>query len=196
MGADENLSSPLPVELTSFSAIAKGNRVELQWNTATELNNYGFDVERSTSGTWTKIGFVEGAGTSNAPKSYSFIDGSAQGAVQYRLKQIDRDGQFTYSSVVEVMIANAAERYELAQNFPNPFNPVTTIRFAVKQNEHATVKVYDIAGREVAMLFSDAAQPGQMYNVQFNATGLASGIYFYVLQTPNVREVKKMQLLK
>ena len=94
------------------------------------------------------------------------------------------------------MIANVAERYELAQNFPNPFNPVTTIRFAVMNNEHATVKVYDIAGREVATLFNDVAQPGQMYNVQFNATGLASGIYFYVLQTPNVREVKKMQLLK
>jgi hypothetical protein len=196
MGADENLTSPLPVELTSFTAIAKGNRVELQWNTATELNNYGFDVERSIAGTWTKIGFVEGAGNSNAPRSYSFVDGSAQGAVQYRLKQIDRDGQFTYSSVVEVMVASVAERYELAQNFPNPFNPTTTIRFAVKQNEHATVKVYDITGREVATLFNGAAQAGQMYNVQFNATGLSSGIYFYVLQTPNVREVKKMSLLK
>ncbi len=196
MGADENLANGLPVELTSFSATANGNKIELRWNTATEVNNYGFDVERSVAGTWTKLGFVEGAGNSNAPRSYSFVDGSAQGAVQYRLKQIDRDGQFTYSSVVEVMIANVAERYELAQNFPNPFNPVTTIRFAVMNNEHATVKVYDIAGREVATLFNDVAQPGQMYNVQFNATGLASGIYFYVLQTPNVREVKKMQLLK
>lgn len=86
--------------------------------------------------------------------------------------------------------------YELAQNFPNPFNPTTTIRFSVQQLEQASVKVFDITGREVATLFNDVAAPGQVYNVQFNATGLASGIYFYVLQTPNVREVKKMSLIK
>lgn len=199
MGADENTSSPLPVELTSFTAVTKGNKVELLWNTATELNNHGFEVERSTrnSGAWENLGFVSGAGNSNAPKSYSFIDASAQGAVQYRLKQIDNDGRFTYSNIVEVtVVAALTQNYELAQNFPNPFNPTTTIRFAVKNSEHASVKVYDVTGREVTTLFNDVAQPGQQYNVQFNAAGLSSGIYFYVLQTSSFREVKKMQLLK
>ncbi|MFZ4622487.1 MAG: T9SS type A sorting domain-containing protein, partial [Bacteroidota bacterium] len=181
-GADENTSTLLPVELTSFTATAKGKSIELKWTTATETNNHGFDVERSVNGVWTKIGFVQGAGNSNAPKEYGYTDAVNNGGrFSYRLKQIDRDGKFTYNDAIEVVVNSAVNNYELAQNFPNPFNPVTTIRFSVKQLEQTSVKVYDITGREVAELFNGVASPGQVYNVQFNGTGLASGIYFYVL---------------
>lgn len=189
-------TNALPVELTSFTAVMKSGRVELQWSTASETNNKGFEVQRSVAGEWSALGFVNGAGTSNAPKQYSYVDASAKGTVQYRLKQVDNDGGISYSSVVEITIAAVAERYELAQNYPNPFNPTTTIRFAVKNTEQTRVTVYDIAGREVAVLFNDIAQAGQQYSVPFNGAGLSSGIYFYVLQTPGAREVRKMQLLK
>jgi hypothetical protein len=200
MGADEG-ATLLPVELTGFTAISRGKNIELRWNTATETNNFGFEVERAlTVGggqQWTKVGFVPGAGTSNVPKEYSYSDAvSGSGRVTYRLKQIDIDGHFTYHNAIEVTVNAAAANYELAQNFPNPFNPNTTIRFSVKQMEQTSVKVYDIAGREVAVLFNEVANAGQVYNVQFNASGLASGIYFYVLQTQSYREVKKMSLLK
>lgn len=197
-------SVPLPVELTSFTATAKGQGVELAWKTATEVNNYGFEVERKVSSLgsarddkWAKIGFVEGAGNSNAPKEYSFTDAlSANGKYLYRLKQIDRDGKFEYSHEVEVVISHLPQKFALMQNYPNPFNPATTISFTVPSVERATLKVYDLTGREVGTLFNEVANPGQTYHVVFNGKGLASGIYIYVLQTPTFREVKKMQLIK
>ncbi len=196
-GADENTSTALPVELTSFTAVANGKNVELKWTTATEQNNHGFDVERMSNGAWSKIGFVQGAGNSNAPKAYSYSDaGLSNGTVLYRLKQIDRDGKFTYNNAIEVVVNATVSRYELSQNFPNPFNPTTTIRFALPTAEQASVKVYDMTGREVAELFNQVAAAGQVYNVQFTGTGLASGIYLYVLQTQSYREVRKMSLLK
>lgn len=194
----------LPVELTSFTATAKGQGVELAWKTATEVNNYGFEVERKVSSLgsarddkWAKIGFVEGAGNSNAPKEYSFTDAlSANGKYLYRLKQIDRDGKFEYSNEVEVVISHLPQKFALMQNYPNPFNPATTISFTVPSVERATLKVYDLTGREVGTLFNEVANPGQTYHVVFNGKGLVSGIYIYVLQTPTFREVKKMQLIK
>ncbi|MFA5834528.1 MAG: T9SS type A sorting domain-containing protein [Bacteroidota bacterium] len=198
MGADE-ATTVLPVELTSFTAVISGNRVELLWKTETEVDNYGFEIERSMmiTGTWEKIGFVNGAGNSNAPKSYSFTDDMVSGGqYSYRLKQIDRNGNFTYHNRIEVNVNLVAGTYQLMQNYPNPFNPATTIRFSIKNVEQATVKVYDVTGREVTTLFNDIAQAGQVYNVQFNASGFASGMYFYVLHTPNYREVKKMNYTK
>ncbi|MFZ4621819.1 MAG: T9SS type A sorting domain-containing protein, partial [Bacteroidota bacterium] len=175
----------LPVEIAAFTASAKGKNVELKWNTATEINNHGFEIERSVNGTWNKIGFVEGAGTSNSVKNYGFVDAvPVSGKYSYRLKQIDNDGRFTYSSQVEATVAAEANDYTVSQNYPNPFNPSTKINFTVKAMEHATMKIYDITGREVATLFNDVAQPGQFYSVSFNASQLASGIYFYVLSTP------------
>jgi hypothetical protein len=113
------------------------------------------------------------------------------------LKQIDRSGHAVYHNAIEVTVnVSAVSSYGLEQNYPNPFNPSTTVRFTVKSMEQTSVKVYDIAGREVAELFNAIAAPGQVYNVQFNGSGLASGIYFYVLQTQSYREVKKMSLLK
>ena len=120
---------PLPVELTSFTAITKGRGVELAWKTATEANNFGFEVERNTMNNWEKIGFVEGNGTTNAPKEYSFSEKNIpSGKYSYRLKQIDRDGKFSYSNVVEVSVAEV-KQFGLEQNYPNPFNPVTMINY-------------------------------------------------------------------
>ncbi len=186
----------LPVELVSFTATIRSGKVELAWATATEINNAGFAVEKNTNNVWNKIGYVEGNGTTNAPKNYSFTDNAASGKIQYRLKQIDRDGKFEYSNIVEATIALTANDYTLGQNYPNPFNPSTTITFAMKNNEHATVTVYNMLGQVVAVLFNGLANANEQYSLTFDAKNLSSGIYFYSLQSANRNEVKKMSLLK
>ncbi len=135
--ADNN--SPLPVELTSFTASVVGNKIQLNWQTATEVNNYGFQVQRQKDKgeSWDDIGFVEGAGNSNSPKNYSFIDENPPaGKIKYRLKQIDLNGEFEYSKVVEANVGTQ-NKFELFQNYPNPFfkssgsNPTTTIKYVI-----------------------------------------------------------------
>ncbi|MFZ1517229.1 MAG: hypothetical protein WAU11_00550, partial [Ignavibacteriaceae bacterium] len=140
------VNASLPVELTSFSAITIGKDVKLNWNTATEINNYGFEVERkvgslqSTVGNYEKIGFVNGNGNSNSPKNYSFVDDKVTtGKYSYRLKQIDNDGQFEYSKTIEVDM-NGVKKYELTQNYPNPFNPTTSIQYAISSKQFVTLK--------------------------------------------------------
>ncbi len=190
-------SNPLPVELVSLTATAKGRGVELAWKTATEVNNAGFEIQRSeVGGQWSKVGFVEGNGTTNAPKSYSFVDASAKGTVSYRLKQIDRDGQFEYSSVVNATVAMTAADYELSQNFPNPFNPNTNITFAMKTSENVNVTVYNSLGQAVATLFNDLANANQVYTLSFDGKNLSSGTYFYALRSASRNEVRKMLLSK
>ncbi|MFA6468898.1 MAG: T9SS type A sorting domain-containing protein [Bacteroidota bacterium] len=187
-------TDPLPVELTSFTAIAKGNGVELAWKTATEVNNHGFDVERMELNQWKKIAFVEGNGTTNAPKSYSYTDATASGTISYRLKQIDRDGQFSYSNVVEVT-ASAPAQYALLQNHPNPFNPTTNIQYSVAASGFVSLKVYDMLGKEVATLVN-AVQNAGPHVVPFAASQFPSGIYFYTLKTNNFTSTRKMLLVK
>ena len=187
-------NSPLPVELTSFNAIVKGKNIELQWNTATEVNNYGFEVEKNVSGSWNKIGFVEGNGTTNAPKSYNYVDASASGKVTYRLKQIDRDGKFEYSSVVEATVA-AIKTFGLDQNYPNPFNPATVINYQLPMNSLVTLKVYDALGREVATLVNETKEAGT-YSATFNGSKLSCGIYFYTLRAGNFIATKKLTMMK
>ena len=203
MGADE-ASTPLPVELTSFTAAFHGRGIDLSWATASESNNYGFEVERRrvsseqlTVNNWNKVAFVEGRGTTSTPQNYSFRDNSATaGKYSYRLKQIDRDGKFSYSNEVEATVALTPADYTLSQNYPNPFNPSTTIRFAIRSAGLVSLKVYNAVGQEVRTLFNGAAEPDRVYAVLFDGTGLASGTYFYVLQTPASREVKKMLMVK
>ncbi len=203
-------NAAMPVELVNFSAnLIKKNNVLLNWLTATEVNNYGFQVQRRKGieeNEWKEIGFVEGFGNSNSPKEYSFTDENPpDGKIQYRLKQIDLDGSFEYSNVVEVTVG-APEKFELFQNYPNPFgaepsgNPTTTISYVVPSVEtrHALslqLIVYDVLGREVATLVNKAQAPGN-YSVQFNAQDLPSGIYFYTLQAGNFVKTRKMILLK
>ena len=142
--------SLLPVELSSFSASIIGSIVKLNWKTETEVSNYGFDIERkagsrlSEVGNFEKIGFVEGHGNSNSPKYYSFEDiNLTTGKYSYRLKQIDTDGQFEYSKVIEVDL-DAPMKYELSQNYPNPFNPITTIQFSIPQAVEVKLMIYNI----------------------------------------------------
>jgi len=200
------IDSGLPVELTTFTANAVNNKIELAWQTATEVNNYGFEIERAKdteSKLWEKIGFVEGHGNSNSPKHYSFIDNTvSSGKYFYRLKQIDIDGSFEYSNVVEINLSLSTEFY-LNQNYPNPFNPATTIKYTIPENDGGApldVKliVYDVLGREITTLVNEKQRAGS-YEATFNAgsgDGLPSGIYFYKLTAGNFSEVKKMILMK
>jgi len=188
-------SGALPVELTTFTANNLGDKVELKWNTATEVNNYGFNIERKPqAGEWTKIGFIKGNGNSNSPKNYSFVDESpVSGKVEYRLKQIDNDGKYEYSKIVE--ISSEPTQFSLAQNYPNPFNPTTTIQYAIPSAEHVTIKVYNEIGEEVRTLVDENKEAGQ-YKATFNGSGLASGIYYYRISAGNFIKVKKLMLLK
>ncbi|GAB4286832.1 MAG: hypothetical protein Kow0098_02520 [Ignavibacteriaceae bacterium] len=195
-------STPLPVELTSFTAFVKDGVVTLNWQTATEVNNYGFDIERKTGtntdqSLWEQIGFVEGHGNSNSTKSYIFTDNSVSyGSYLYRLKQIDTDGSFEYSNTVEVFAGKFPEGFILEQNYPNPFNPVTSIRFGLEETAHASLKVYNSIGKEVATLFDGRADAGKIYDVSFSADGLSSGVYLYKLSSDKFTRVMKMIIMK
>jgi hypothetical protein len=188
----------LPVELSSFTVTAGVRSAALAWTTATEINNYGFEVERTASGRiqWQRIGFVEGAGTTNAPKAYSYSDRDIPaGTSSYRLKQIDRDGKFVYSHIVEAAPTLAPDEYELSQNYPNPFNPATTIGFDLKNDSYTRMIVYNALGEQVANLVNTVLAAGR-HSVVFDASQLPGGIYLYRLDAGAFVQVKKMTLLK
>ncbi|MFA6981042.1 MAG: FG-GAP-like repeat-containing protein [Ignavibacteriaceae bacterium] len=213
--------NPLPVELSSFSANTIDGKVILNWKTATEVNNYGFEVERTFScpqssagsqsqNTWEKIGFVNGSGNSNSPKEYSFFDKIVlSGKYLYRLKQIDNDGGFNYSQEVEVKVEDIPTEFALSQNYPNPFNPNTVINYQLPVNGFVTLKVYDVLGNEVVTLVNEVKEPGS-YEVEFQSTvgnrqssggvsaqgGYASGVYFYQLKAGAFVQTKKMLYLR
>ncbi len=187
--------SALPVELVSFSALVLENNVNLNWQTATEVNNYGFEIEKTKNNAWEKIGFVEGHGNSNSPKEYSFIDESTQnGKYSYRLKQIDFDGKFEYSSVVEVDFKSMND-FALEQNYPNPFNPTTMIKYSVPTKEFVSLKIYDILGNKVADLVNENKEAGN-YEVSFDASNYPSGLYIYSITAGSFKQVRKMMLVK
>jgi hypothetical protein len=201
-------ATPLPVQLVSFTAAGSRGGAELRWSTATETNNYGFEIERRSvsvgqtflsvrSDEWLKVGFVPGAGTSTSPREYSYTDeGVAPGRYAYRIKQIDNGGAFQYFGAVEVEIGAMPNAFTLAQNYPNPFNPSTTISFTLAQNGHAALKVFDMLGREVMVLFDREAQAGQLYTATFDASRLATGVYIYTLESNGQRLIKRMNFVK
>jgi hypothetical protein len=191
----------VPVELVSFSASVVGTEVNLSWMTATELNNQGFEIERSTNqAEWEKIGFVEGKGTTTLMNYYSYAVKSLKtGTYFYRLKQVDFDGTFEYSSIVEVEVSIPIE-FALQQNYPNPFNPSTKIKFSLAADAKVLLKVYNILGQEIVTLFNGNLATGE-HEVDFNASGLNSGVLLYQLNaegTNGIRfsSVKKMILSK
>ncbi len=187
----------LPVELSSFSASITGSTVELNWITMTEVNNYGFEIERMSekNPSWQKIGFVAGNGNSNSLKTYTFIDSESQpGKYVYRLKQIDNDGAFEYSNEIEVEFGNPTS-FLLEQNFPNPFNPTTKISWQSPVGSHQTLKVYDMLGNELATLVDEFREAGS-YEVEFNAAQLSSGVYFYKLEAGPFIQTRKMILMR
>jgi hypothetical protein len=195
--------NPLPVELASFTATSMGSEVILKWTTKTEMQNYGFEIERcrkseqNSEYKWENIGFVKGSGNSNSPKEYYFNDQKiSAGIYLFRLKQVDTDGSFQYSGEVEVSIANITDSYVLEQNYPNPFNPSTIIKFAVNETSPVSIKVYDALGKEVVTLFNETAESGKYYSIEFNGSDYSSGVYYYAIAGNNYNAVKKMILIK
>ena len=187
-----------PVELKSFTATVKGNKVELNWATATEVNNYGFQVERKKmqgESDWKEIGFVQGHGNSNSVKYYSYIDNPFEkGSYSYRLKQIDLDGAFKYSDIVSVDLGSIT-KFALKQNYPNPFNPTTEISFDVPKESNVKLSVYNALGQKVADLLNEKLSAGT-HRVRFDGSNLTSGIYFYKMQSAGFTSIKKMILMK
>jgi hypothetical protein len=189
--------SVVPVELTNFTAKSNGADVILDWSTATELNNSGFEVQKKYGvEDWFSIGFIQGSGTTQQSHNYSFIDHSLEGGkYSYRLKQVDYDGSFEYSDVVEVEVINTPAQFSLEQNYPNPFNPATIIEFQIVEIGFVSLKIYNVLGTEVTTLVNEEKQPG-VYEVEFDGSYLSSGVYFYTLKTKGFVATKKMLLMR
>ncbi len=195
------IDNAVPVELVSFNAETINGNVVLNWSTATELNNSGFQIERSdrspqsSVGNWENKGFVNGKGTTTEKTFYSFKDTNEKpGTYLYRLKQIDFDGTYSYSSEVEIEVTGPKD-FALYQNYPNPFNPSTTIKFALPVKTNLSLSVYNTLGEKVEEIFNGELEEGY-HEMMFNASGLSSGIYFYKIESEKYSATKKLVLLK
>ncbi len=165
----------IPVELTSFTASVNESDVTLNWVTATEINNQGFEIERNSGSGFEKIGYVAGFGTSSETHSYTFVDNSLNGGTYtYRLKQIDLDGSFEYSDAVETDVT-VPDVFALEQNYPNPFNPSTQIDFSLAADSRVTLNVYSLLGEKVATLVNSNLTAGS-HQINFDAANLNSGV--------------------
>ncbi|MCU0343316.1 MAG: T9SS type A sorting domain-containing protein, partial [Ignavibacterium sp.] len=169
--------------------------------TATELNNYGFDIERKVGSSqslvnnYEKIGFVSGGGTTTIPQYYYFKDKNlTYGKYSYRLKQIDNDGQFEYSKTIEVDLG-APKKFELSQNYPNPFNPTTTISYNIPEATNVKLTIYNLLGQEIKTLVNEFKESG-VHTINFDASELNSGLYIYKLQAGSFVQTRKMTLVK
>jgi len=193
----ENQNNALPVELVSFSVTSAGDKTTLFWSTATEVNNFGFHIEKSGDRSdWTIIGFIEGHGNSNSPKQYSFTDrGYVSGKVYYRLAQMDNDGSVTYSSVIEYS-GDKELTFSLDQNFPNPFNPNTSIRFTLAEPSVVSLKVFTVTGERVMSVLENISLAAGSHFYTIDASQLNSGVYIYTMSDGLKTLSKKMNLLK
>jgi hypothetical protein len=195
----------IPVELLSFDAISNNDgKVILSWSTSTETNNSLFLIERKMGeAQFSTIASIRGNGTSSIPHSYSFTNNTFKsGLYFYRLKQVDFNGSYNYSKIININVTNPGS-YFLGQNFPNPFNPITTIKFSIPEEAPVNLSVYNILGERVKELKNEIMKPGY-FEVQFDASNLASGVYFYRIKAgdPSTSsgqvfiQTKKMILLK
>ena len=202
----QNSTVALPVELTSLTAMCLNNDVTLRWQTATESNNGGWEVERrnivyqvsdNRYGEWSDLGFVTGAGTSTSPLQYSFIDRNVNpGTYEYRLNQIDRGGSSSVSSTVRVDVEGVPTEFRLSPNYPNPFNPSTTMEFQLPSDGRAILELFDVFGREVATLVDKDLKAGVTHRVTIDASGLSSGVYLVRLRFADRSAVQKIMVLK
>ncbi|MFI5406381.1 MAG: T9SS type A sorting domain-containing protein [Nitrososphaerales archaeon] len=192
-----DINNPLPVELVSFTAELIKSKIVLDWTTATETNNSGWNIERKLSDQqWQRIGFVEGKGNSTSTQQYSFTDRDLNsGNHQYRLQQIDYDGTTNYSEVVEVDVTIVPDRFALYQNYPNPFNPSTTIKFDVPFSAFVSLSIYNSIGEKVGTVINEQMEAG-VHSIRFDASNLSSGIYIYRLTADNQVFANKMLLIK
>jgi hypothetical protein len=191
-----NIDYTIPVELVSFTANSVRDEVALNWRTATETNNQGFHIERmAVGGSFEEVGYVAGFGTTTEPKAYSFIDSKLEtGRYTYRLKQIDFDGSYEYSNEINVEVELPLE-YALEQNYPNPFNPSTKISYSIPEDGFVKLVVYNLLGEEVATVVN-SFQKADRYEVNFNASGMSSGIYVYKIESSNFSASRKLVLMK
>ena len=192
----------LPVELVSFAADVSKDVVKLMWQTATETNNFGFDIERSSDGVaFSKIGFVPGHGTTTIPQIYGYEDKDvvAGGTYSYRLKQVDTDGSFEYSAILQVEI-NLPQNFTLSQNFPNPFNPETSIRYELPEAVEVKVSIFNLLGNEIRTLVNEQKEAGVhsiLWNGKDNAgREVATGAYLYRIKAGEFVETKRLTLLR
>jgi len=190
------VSTVVPVELVSFSAEAVGDEVILNWVTASEVNNSGFEIHRSTDRiSFETVGFIAGKGTTTEKQYYTFSDvNPVTENSYYRLNQIDHDGSSSLSDVIEVGRLQPLN-YQLSQNHPNPFNPSTVIRFTIPETVYAELKVYNSNGEVIKMLVKGQVQAGE-HRVTFDAGGLPSGMYIYRLEANGRTLSGKMILIK
>jgi hypothetical protein len=220
IGADEATSYPLPVELTSFTATTNRLNAELRWATATETNNYGFEIERRkignvglkmgdknfastndesviTTSQWSNVSFISGSGTSSSSKNYSFTDRNlSPGRYTYRIKQVDNDGTFKYYGNAEIEVGLAPKVLTLAQNYPNPFNPTTTITFTVPEDGWTSLKIFNTLGQLVTTVFEGDVKSGYIQKAVFDASRLSSGVYFSRIEFNGKQLMKKLILMK
>ncbi len=186
----------LPVELTTFTARLDGDEALLAWQTASETNNAGFDVQTRTDGPWRSLGFVSGAGTTTEAQGYAFrAGGLAPGTHRFRLRQIDFDGAFAFSPVVELTV-ELPEPYRLTAAYPNPFNPRTSFELIVRQSQHVTVSVFDLLGRRVATLFDGTMAANEARSFSFDGADLPSGLYLYRAEGETFSATRQALLLK
>jgi hypothetical protein len=194
------IATYVPVELVSFNAAVENNAITLNWITATETNNHGYDVERKLKNEeWEKVGYIKGNGTVTTSSSYSykdeFRDNPYEGTVLYRLKQINTDGSFEYTKTINVDVNFIPSDFVLYQNYPNPFNPSTNIAFAVPFEAQVKLSVYNQLGEEVSVIANKVFSPG-IYNFTWDGSAFSSGIYFYSLEAQNGNSVANTSLVK
>ncbi|MBL1153575.1 MAG: T9SS type A sorting domain-containing protein [Ignavibacteriota bacterium] len=189
-------TSLIPVELINFSAEQIENKILLKWITATEINNYGFEILRSKNLTnWEIIGFVSGNGSTSSQSNYSFNDTELSGdRFYYKLKQIDYNGSYEFSEIVTIDIY--INNYSLFQNYPNPANPTTTITFSIPQKTEIKMELFSIAGEKIKDILNEEKDKG-IYKIDINLSNYASGIYFYQMSTKSgYTATKKITLIK
>jgi hypothetical protein len=194
-----NIQGTMPVEMTSFTSSVNKNDVYLKWTTAKEINNQGFYILRTVSGTtedWKDAGYVKGSGNTNSPVNYEFTDKNLQtGKYKFRLKQIDYNGNYEFHYLTEEVNISAPSKFDMSQNYPNPFNPTTNISYSIPEKSFVTLKIYDNLGRELTTLVSEVKSEG-IYSVNFDGSKLSSGIYFYKIIAGNYSDTKRMLLIK
>jgi len=198
---DSGFNGVLPVQLANFTSSVNRNNVTLNWSTSSEINNSGFDIERRSNDAstteWRKVGYVNGNGNSTETRHYSYNDISlTSGKYSYRLKQVDFNGNFEYFNLQNEVIIGVPQQYELAQNYPNPFNPTTKINFSIPADSRVSLSIYDISGRLITTLIDNELKSANYYTIEFNASNISSGAYFYSLKANNFSETKKMLVIK
>lgn len=188
----ESPGKPFPVEMSAFQALVRGNDVQVVWQTASETNNYGFEILKNSR----KIGFVPGYGTTAQPQNYEFTDQSVgNGSYSYQLIQIDFDGTRNLAGTRDVVLQAAATDFALTQNYPNPFNPTTTISYSIPRKGLVKLAIFNILGNEIRTLVAEE-MPAGTHQFQFDGRDLVSGVYYYKLEAGEFSEMKKFIILK